>query len=829
MNVSFYPNITQSNSQEQRTLAAIFADIKSGQWREGVEAVRLHPKASDAYNAAKRALPGFTPCGTFSKRSKHNLTAPTGVLCMDLDEGPANKGLDFNALAQKLAGDPYVMAVFQSAGGVGLVVCLLSPATTNEQQYQASWRAAVRYLGEQHAVAADAACKDFARFRFVSYDPALFYNPNAEVFKLVEAEPSKPRPITTPAPRYVGSGKTFGQFMLDKAVSEILSAPNGGRHEVRSRAAFYIGGLVATGHLDRSKAAEELYSAFLAVNDGSGQDTARKTIEGQLDAGAGQPWLPIEQERIVYQRHNEGRSAYDIKSLLTIDRPDHAQAISAAVDALLEKPEVELLTFWRWETSRSGRALKLAKTKFRDWLIKEGFYKKIVGTGVEFLKVAGPCVRVVTQSEIIGHVTDYIERLPERFDGMSREQLSDLVLGKIRDTFDAVFMASLPNLPKPFVRDTESTFYCFFDNCYTTTTAEGTTAHDYDMLPGYIWEPQRKPHNFSILKDGGEFCDYDMFTRNIMAQDPQRLLSLQCAQGYLMHGYKTNKKNKARAVVYYDQFGKTGVENGGTGKGLLMKALENVVMTSKIEGETFDFGDNFKYATIKEGSRVTYFDEWRKDLNFKALFSEITGSITINRKHQQQLVVPFEESCKFAITTNNMVLGEGGSHERRKIEIGLSNHYHKDWSPTDDVTNGFFDEGSWGAFEWNQFYNLALGWVQKYLIHGHVTAEVAEGAKRKLMDRTSEKFVEFAEELVAELEDISEGSLWEKHAPTPSKVLQVVWSKDAYQAFETQNEGAVRTANQFNDWMVTFGFEKAKCNNRGDRKNQMYFTWPVVD
>ncbi|MBH8567303.1 hypothetical protein KB206_00290 [Microvirga sp. STS02] len=828
MIVSFYPHQTKSDSQEQRELADVFAGIKRGTWREGVEAVRAHAKGTAAYDDAKHALPGYTPCGSFSKRNKHSLIEPTGVLLMDLDASPENAGTDWPDLAKRLASDSYTLAVFKSAGGVGLVVCFVAPATRNEKDYQASWRAAVRYLRDTHGVAADPACKDFARFRYVSYDPDLYTAP-AAVFEMVEAEPIKTRPVAAPAPRYVGSGKTFGQFMLDKAVSEILAAPNGGRHEVRSRASFYIGGLVATGHLDRSKAAEELYSAFLAVNDGSGQDNARKTIEGQLDAGAGQPWLPTEQERIVYQRHNEGRSAEDIKALLTIDHPDHAQAISAAVDALLEKPEVELLTFWRWESSRSGRTLKLAKTKFRDWLIEEGFYKKIVGAGVEFLKVTGPCVRVVSQSEIIGHVTDYIEGLPERFDGMSREQLSDLVLGKIRDTFDAVFMASLPNLPKPFVRDTEDTFYCFFANCYTTTTAKGTTAHDYDTLPGYIWEAQRKPHAFSVIDDGGEFCDYDMFTRNIMAHDPQRLLSLQCAQGYLMHGFKTNKKNNARAVVYYDQFGKTGVENGGTGKGLLMKALENVVMTSKIEGETFDFGDNFKYATIKEGSRVTYFDEWRKDLNFKALFSEITGSMTINRKHQQQLVVPFEESCKFAITTNNMVLGEGGSHERRKIEIGLSNHYHKDWSPTDDVTHGFFDEGVWGKFEWNQFYNLALGWVQKYLIHGHVTAEVAEGAKRKLMDRTSEKFVEFAEELVGELEAIPDGSLWEKYATSPSNVRQVVWSKDAYQAFETQNEGAVRTGNQFNDWMVTFGFEKAKCNSRGDRKNQLYFTWPVAD
>jgi UDP-2,3-diacylglucosamine pyrophosphatase LpxH len=825
--VSFYSDYANVTEQHRRPITDILAEIKGGTYREVIESIRRIPYGTPAYKEAKRnaKVPGFTTCGAFTRRCAQGLEMPSGLIAMDLDQS-GNGGENLDQIAKRLQLDSYVYSVFKSVSGLGYAVIFCIPPTTNKEDFLGSWRALAAYLQDQYGVKADEACKNMDRLRFVSHDPELFVNEAADVFEEVKAEPVKARRMVAPVARYVGSGKSFGQYMLDKAVNEIHHAPDGGRHEVRRRVSFMLGGLVATGHLDHDTAAGQLYGAFLAAGDGSGQDAGRKTIEGQLREGARSPWLPTEQERVVYQRRNDGRERNEIKALLSLDKPEFAEAIGKAVDKLLDEPEAEILTFWRLESTRSGNVLKLAKTKFRDWLIEQGFYKKPVGTSVEFLRVTGPCVRVVTQSEVIDHVTDYIESLPERFDGVSREQLSDLVLGKIRDTFDAVFMAALPVLPKPFVRDTEDTMYCFFANCYTATTAEATMAHDYGTMPGYIWEAQRKPYDFSLVSDGGEFCDYDMFTRNIMAQDPQRLLSLQCAMGYLMHGFKVQKNNRARVVIFYDQFGKTGVENGGTGKGLLMKALENVVMTSKLEGETFDFGDAFKYATIKEGSRVTYFDEWRKDLNFKSLFSEVTGSITINRKHQQQLVWDFEDSPKFAITTNNMVMGEGGSHERRKIEIALCGHYHKDHSPTNDVTNGFFSEGNWGEFEWNQFYNLALGWVQKYLVHGHVTAEVAEGAKRKLMDRTSDKFIEFAEELVAEVGTNDEESLWTKHAVNPSKVLSVVWARDAYQAFDAQHEGAVKTQNQFNDWMGVYGFEKAKCNSRRDRKNQMYFAWP---
>src|SRR5690606_13239603 len=74
--------------------------------------------------------------------------------------------------------DPHVAAVFRTASGAGLRVLVpVTPAPQNDEQYKQAF-AAVRDLVYEDDL--DGSTKDVARLSFVSVDPDLYVNRDAE-------------------------------------------------------------------------------------------------------------------------------------------------------------------------------------------------------------------------------------------------------------------------------------------------------------------------------------------------------------------------------------------------------------------------------------------------------------------------------------------------------------------------------------------------------------------------------------------------------------------------------------------------------------------------
>ena len=126
----------------------------------------------------KAKLRGVTASGTFTYRASKNLIEHSGFICIDID---SKDQLKFNkeAIKNELQSDSYIYAMHDSLGGEGLAVYVKIVA----DKHLESFLSLEKYFLDIYKVAIDKSCKNVDRDRFVSYDPFLFVNKRAKVWK----------------------------------------------------------------------------------------------------------------------------------------------------------------------------------------------------------------------------------------------------------------------------------------------------------------------------------------------------------------------------------------------------------------------------------------------------------------------------------------------------------------------------------------------------------------------------------------------------------------------------------------------------------------------
>ena len=170
---------------KETNLAAILEAVRTGRWREPVEAIRRTyaltltetgdpKKAKDAIAESKKKLPAFCMSGT-----AHSRTEPldhSGLLHIDLDG--LNSTLE--TVREKMKADPHVAFGFVSPSGNGLKLGLRIDGTRHAD----SFTAAQDYFQQRYGLEIDPAVKDRLRLCFVSYDPNAWTNSAAEPLSL---------------------------------------------------------------------------------------------------------------------------------------------------------------------------------------------------------------------------------------------------------------------------------------------------------------------------------------------------------------------------------------------------------------------------------------------------------------------------------------------------------------------------------------------------------------------------------------------------------------------------------------------------------------------
>jgi hypothetical protein len=190
MQITFLPNIRQSDKHHTITIADYFALVRSGQYLGQIEAYRnTRSLSKDEQAAEKIKIPAVTISGTFQNNvSNANLQQHSGLICIDFDAVE-----DVAQLKRELEKDPYTFAALLSVSGNGLAALV----RIEPEQHLAAFEGLKAYYFKNYGQLIDASCKNVSRLRFLSYDPLLFHNPEAKTFKEYPKKAAKPKVVNT--------------------------------------------------------------------------------------------------------------------------------------------------------------------------------------------------------------------------------------------------------------------------------------------------------------------------------------------------------------------------------------------------------------------------------------------------------------------------------------------------------------------------------------------------------------------------------------------------------------------------------------------------------
>lgn len=362
-----------------------------------------------------------------------------------------------------------------------------------------------------------------------------------------------------------------------------------------------------------------------------------------------------------------------------------------------------------------------------------------------FIRIMDNIVCEVGKKDLVDEILNFVHEHESR-------TIYEAFLTNISKFFNDEFLRSLPAKAVVFRKDKKDAMQIYYQNCIVKITAVSISTHPYTELNGYIWESQILQRDFAITSINGE-SDFARFVFNISNQEDNRASTICSALGFMLHNFKNPAY--CPAIILNDEVISDNPE-GGTGKGILVKAIEQFVTTATEEGKTFSFDKNFVYQKVNSDTKLLFFQDVNKSFDFERLFSVLTDGIAIEKKGKDAIYIPFVDSPKIAITTNYAMKGSGNSHERRRFEIEISQYYNKTRNPYSEFGKMMFTE--WDADEMSQFDNYMVGCCQLYLSKGLIAQELVNLPEKRLMAETSHDFLEFME--TRELERVAKSDFY---------------------------------------------------------------------
>lgn len=349
-----------------------------------------------------------------------------------------------------------------------------------------------------------------------------------------------------------------------------------------------------------------------------------------------------------------------------------------------------------------------------------------------YIRIIDNIVREVGKKDLKDEILEYVKKEEPAY-------IYEFFLKKIGNAVNDEFLETLPAKDVEFKKDRKDAMQIYFQNCIVKITRDKISTFPYTELNGNIWESQIIQRIFDPEAVSGS--DFRTFCWNISNAELPRYEAICSTLGYLIHNYKNPAYSPA--IILNDEVISDHPE-GGTGKGVLLKAVEQYLKTVSIEGKTFSFDKNFVYQRVNPDTKILSFQDVNKNFDFERLFSVLTDGIDVEKKGKDSMLIPFEDAPKVVITTNYAIRGTGNSHMRRRHELEISQYYNKDRTPFDEFKKMMFHE--WNKIEWEQFDAFMVECCQFYLMKGLVKQQLINLPEKRLMAETSSEFIEFMSE-----------------------------------------------------------------------------------
>lgn len=708
MRVSFFKNIKTVAPIRDTSALSILELIRNGKYKNEIADIRVQ-KDKEKRNELKSKLPYVTFAGTFETRANSYLKKPSGLACMDFD-----KVEDIDELKGKVNADKYTFASFISPSGDGLKVLVKIPNVGNNEDYQDYYIKLIDYYKQYYEL--DKGTKDLARACYLSFDDELFQNIDSELFTEKFYRPLKVQKEIVNIPL---TDQNEIAERLDKWFTKRWSSVNRNNNlhaYARQMNAFGV-----------DKSICEMY--LFRYDIGGKEKEIQRLINSAYKYTSEWKTQSFEDKKRVNEIKTIAIAGEKIEKI----KPKLKDLDFEKVKAEFEKHKQELKKDEFWYYTEKDQ-IKLATYRFLQYLESNNIFKfypdENSGTYL-FVKNDKNFISVFEEPKIKDFV---LSDLRERGCIDAFELMADNT-----SSFNSNYLSMVSSIDVTFNRDDKETSYIYYKNAVVKTTKDAIQTLEYSQIDDLIWANQVIDRNI-ILKDESDGV-FKTFIWKVSGEDVDRYYTLKSVIGYLMHSYQNEAKPKC--IIFNDEMISEDIPNGGSGKGLIHRAIGHIKNLVVEDGKKFDPRAQFAYQKVNKDTQIFLMDDVPKHFNFESLFSIITEGITVEKKGKDAYQIPFRDSPKISITTNYTIQGDGASHERRVFEVEIANYFNERHTPEKEFKQLFFSD--WNDDEWARFDNFMIRCIQYYLKNGLVDSNKINLAYRKLRNELGTEFIEFME------------------------------------------------------------------------------------
>lgn len=449
----------------------------------------------------------------------------------------------------------------------------------------------------------------------------------------------------------------------------------------------------------------------------------------------------------------DGMTFDEIYKMLSGEFSEINDTMQHIVEVAERKTKVKKGIFWT-----RGKVIKIEKSRLADFLTLQGY--ALLGQAKESKEKQ--LVHIDRDRHIIREMpldqmkkniqqwiydTDFSEFLTT--DQEIREALFALTKSSWTDIFD--WLDVITQDKHPILRDTKRKSFIPFRNKIIVITKDKISEMDYDDLPAgtLVWEnsihardiylaPVKKDVDLNnssaflfIKRIAGVPQSLDHLSYSeISSSFPktwQSLASFVSVIGYLLTNFK-DPENPV-AVILAEDTAEEG-KGGGTGKGLLMQMIGHVRNVTTLFGRQWKPESDFVYQRVKLSTDIVFLDDTPRRFDFNQLYNVLTEGISVNKKYQDEVLIPYALSPKFVLSTNYDVTAEGDHGKRRQVKLFFQKYFTANHKPAKEFGKMFFSE-EWTDEDWNWFFNTMFFMVQGYYNMGIVRIDNTENMKVK--------------------------------------------------------------------------------------------------
>lgn len=354
------------------------------------------------------------------------------------------------------------------------------------------------------------------------------------------------------------------------------------------------------------------------------------------------------------------------------------------------------------------------------------------------------------------------------FDGIDKDALLAVVYNEYQKFLSTGFMDFLNVSEFEFLKDTRTSAYFPFLNGIVEVTKDGAKLHKYGTLKTnpkdgtppkdfVLWRSQLINRTITIQdkeknqEPEDRFKNYDFYRFLCMASGntPAKISFFSTTIGYLLHKYKDPKNTFAIILAEETE---NEAEGGGTGKGLFVKAIKELIPTEIFDGKQFSAGKAFAFQRVSLDTKLIAIEDAKRGFRFEELYSFITEGLPVEKKNQKEFFIPFQDSPKIIISTNYVISDEGNHAKRRQRVLEFSNFFSPDRTPFDFLGRMMFEDWDTESGEYDRFYTFLFYCVQTYLSFGKIlTVDQSETNKIKNIK------LKYTEDLLLFYNNLTEG------------------------------------------------------------------------